>query len=333
MRLLWLFVVLTLGVAGAVPPRPNVLRVLFENPRAGSIGRAADAMADAVRQESGGRLLLDVHGDGTWFSHQHLAELKILHLVHDGDCDIGIVTNTPLANYVPDYELLDTPFLFDTYAQCDAALDGPAGQSLADELPAHGLMGLAYWDTGFRVLALRHPWRGLDAFRGCTVRVMQATSYQLAMRLFGAVPVPTAIDQVPPMLAAGRLDAVDTCYPPFLERHLNEQLKFIVESRHAYACKMVVMNLARFNSLTPQEQQWLMAAAMRTRLLERHLFRAEEAAVRARCRALGVSLVPLSTSDARRMRADCRPLYQTLLQRFHDPRQQALLQAALQRSR
>ena len=39
-----------------------------------------------------------------------------------------------------------------TPEQADAVMDGPFGAALMEQLPAHNLAGLGYWELGFRQL-------------------------------------------------------------------------------------------------------------------------------------------------------------------------------------
>ena len=55
-----------------------------------------------------------------------------------------------MAGNAKEFAVLDFPYLFSTAAEADAVVDGPVGQKLFDKLPEKGLIGLAYWDLGFR---------------------------------------------------------------------------------------------------------------------------------------------------------------------------------------
>jgi TRAP-type C4-dicarboxylate transport system substrate-binding protein len=55
-----------------------------------------------------------------------------------------------LAGQIKEFVLFDLRFLFNEYKEADAVLDGPVGKKLLDKLPEKGLIGLGYWDHGFR---------------------------------------------------------------------------------------------------------------------------------------------------------------------------------------
>lgn len=43
--------------------------------------------------------------------------------------------------------VLDLPFLFQSPRQADRVLDGEIGRAILDQLEAHGMKGLALWET------------------------------------------------------------------------------------------------------------------------------------------------------------------------------------------
>ncbi|HEY4000757.1 MAG TPA: TRAP transporter substrate-binding protein [Candidatus Xenobia bacterium] len=314
----WLLVLM---LVATLPASARTLHLLLNNPPGTAIDRGVRHLQAEVEHRSHGQLHLAVHPLGDWHGH-HLGELAIVQAVRDGDADMAVVTSAPLVNYAPEMRLLDAPFLFNRYGDADTALDGLAGQHLLASLGDHGLHGLAFWDGGFRMLALVHPWRDLTAQR---VRIMESPMYETMMKLLGAVPIPSDIVQVHDMLKAGYIDAVDTSYPPILECHMDDICRYVVESRHGYAAKVVFMNATLFNGLPPDQQQVLSVAARVTAAWERRAYRAEERTARARCRARGMSIEPLPPADRQQMRKACQPIYDALARQFSEPWERALL--------
>ena len=74
-----------------------------------------------------------------------------------------LVATGLLTGHVKDFGIFDLPYLFDNYKEGDAVLDGPIGNRLLDPLPEKGLLGLTYWDHGFRNLTnSRRPIANTD---------------------------------------------------------------------------------------------------------------------------------------------------------------------------
>src|SRR5690606_36614692 len=95
------------------------------------------------------------------------------------------VSTAPLAGMVKGFGVFDLPFLFDNDKVADAVLDGPAGQALLDELPAKGIIGLLYWENGFRnITNSRHAIDTMEGIKGIKLRVMQN---EVALSVFNAL--------------------------------------------------------------------------------------------------------------------------------------------------
>ena len=96
-----------------------------------------------------------------------------------------------LVGQIKEYVLFDLPFLFKTPQEVDAALDGPLGRKLIDRLPEKGLIGLSYWEHGFRSLTnSRRPVEKWEDIQGLKIRVIQAPLYLDAFNAMGANAVP-----------------------------------------------------------------------------------------------------------------------------------------------
>ena len=77
-------------------------------------------------------------------------ELQQQSALQGGIQQMTAPATTSLAGIVKEFGLIDFPFSVSTFAQADALLDGPLGQSLLAKLPEKGLVALGYWDLGFR---------------------------------------------------------------------------------------------------------------------------------------------------------------------------------------
>ena len=76
-----------------------------------------------------------------------------------------------LAGVAPDFVMVDLPFLFESPQEADAVMDGPVGAALAAKLPEKGLVGLGYWELGFRQLSNnRHAITKVDDIAGMKIR-------------------------------------------------------------------------------------------------------------------------------------------------------------------
>jgi hypothetical protein len=74
---------------------------------------------------------------------------------------------------VKEFAIYDFPFLFNNAKEADAVTDGPFGQKLMAKLEDKGLVGLGYWDLGFRNLTnSKRPITKAEDIAGLKIRVI-----------------------------------------------------------------------------------------------------------------------------------------------------------------
>jgi TRAP-type C4-dicarboxylate transport system substrate-binding protein len=101
--------------------------------------------SEIVLAKSGGKIKVQELGGGTVGGEQ-----QQLSAVQGGVQDMTLPSATVMGGVVKEFTLLDFPFSFASAEQADALLAGPFGQTLMSKLPEKGLIGLTFWETGFR---------------------------------------------------------------------------------------------------------------------------------------------------------------------------------------
>ncbi|MEW6280880.1 MAG: TRAP transporter substrate-binding protein, partial [Candidatus Eremiobacterota bacterium] len=248
-----------------------------------------------------------------------LGELELARLVARGDLEMALCTTSPLSNFNPNFDVLDLPFVLDSFPQADRVLNGPVGGYLLEGLGPHDLKGLGYLEIGFRVISSTVPLPGVDDFRGKRLRVMESrTCLRMAQEL-GAEGVACPPDRVYAMSRDGLIDGSDRTLPSYWSSKLYEVQPYITETRHLYSAKVILIHKPLFDSLPEMERRGLEDAAREAEGLHRTNQRSEEARVRQRCQDLGIRIYPLDDEQRKRFRDLCQPLY-VEFQRMHDGR-------------
>src|SRR3546814_15331109 len=70
-----------------------------------------------------------------------------------------------------EFEVFDLPYLFDSYDDLHKVTEGPVGKQLMAKLDSKGIIGLAFWDNGFKVMTDNKPLREPADFRGQKMRI------------------------------------------------------------------------------------------------------------------------------------------------------------------
>ncbi|MCE7874997.1 TRAP transporter substrate-binding protein [bacterium CPR1] len=323
---LGLYLIITPGTTGprAARDRAPVERLGLNAPQPGAKGkrtlrlgflpgatfeRTLQELAADLEQRTEGRIEL-LPMPGFSLEGRTLGELELVNLVSLGRLEMALCTTAPLSNYNSRFEVLELPFLLETYEQADRLLDGPLAERLNQGLERHQLRGLGYLEIGFRIISSRVPMPGVDDFRGQRLRVMESrTSLHLA-RALGAEGVACPPDRVYAMSRDKTIEGSDRTLPSYWASRLYEVQPYITETRHMYSAKAILINELAYDSLTPEDQTSLSQAVEQAEKGHRQRQRAEEEEVRRRCQERGITLFTLSPAEREKFRQLCQPLYE-----------------------
>ncbi len=240
---------------------------------------------------------------------RRLGELDMANLVSQGHLDMTLATTSPLSNLNNSFDVLDLPFLVQTYAQAERVLDGPIGQGMLDGLLAHNLKGLGYLEIGFRIFSTTQPMPDLASFKNKRVRVMESPTCLRMARAMGAQGIACPPDRVYSMVKAGSLDGADRTIPSFWDSKLYEVQPYITKTRHLYSAKAILINKTLYDSLSPEDQHALNQAASEMVVSHRQLQRAEEERVEEHCRERSITLFEPGAAQQEAFVKACQPLY------------------------
>jgi len=150
---------------------------------------------------------------------------------------------------IGEFELFDLPFLFDGYASLHRVTDGPVGRQLMARLDEVGLLGLAFWDNGFKEMSADRPLVVPADFRGLRMRIQSSEVLDAQMRALGAIPDAMALSDVYAALASGVVNGTENVASNFLTQKMYEVQAFLTLSDHGYLGYVVVVNQTFWNQL------------------------------------------------------------------------------------
>jgi TRAP-type transport system periplasmic protein len=260
--------------------------------------------AEIVAQKSGGKLKVREFPNSALGS-----ETQEQSALQGGTQEMMSASTTTLAGIVKEFGVLDFSFLFANEAQADALLDGPIGKRLMDRLPEHGLVGLAYWENGFRnVTNSKRPITRPEDLAGLKIRVMQNPVYMETFKAVDANPIPMAFGELFTALETKTVDAQENPYSIILANKFNEVQKYLTVTRHTYNSFIVLVSKKFWDKLSPREQQILQEAAREAGTYERQVSRAASGKALADLKAKGMQVNELSPAELTRMRAQLKPV-------------------------
>jgi len=240
---------------------------------------AAKHFADLVSQKTGGKLTVDIYP-----AAQLGGERDVLEGLKMGTIDMSLNTSALIMNLVPEFGLLDLPFLFQDYKSARASLEGPGGKILAGKLLAqHGIRMLAGWNSGFRVmLTTNKKIEKLEDFRGMKMRAPETPVYIDMFRALGANPTPIPYGEVYTALQLGVVEGVEVAPEPMYTSKFHEVGKYLVRNNHIFSAICPLINEAKYQSLPDSYRKALNEAIAASTEFQWDLFiKADEAALKA----------------------------------------------------
>jgi tripartite ATP-independent transporter DctP family solute receptor len=273
-------------------------------PKDHPVSAGTNKFAQVVEQKSGGRIKVREFPNSSLGS-----ELQQQAALQGGTQEMMSASTTTLVGIVKEFGVLDFPFLFANEREADALLDGPIGQRLLDRLPEHGLVGLSYWENGFRnVTNSKRPITRAGDLEGLKIRVMQNPVYLETFKTVHANPVPMAFGELFTALESKTVDAQENPYSIILGNKFNEVQKYLSITRHSYNAFIVLLSKKTWDSMSQAEKRIMQDAAIEARTYERQVARAAASKDLETLKARGMQVNELAPAEIARMRDILKPV-------------------------
>ncbi|WP_150538610.1 TRAP transporter substrate-binding protein [Actinobacillus vicugnae] len=263
------------------------LRFGYEAPRSDSQHVAAKKFNDLLKDKTKGEIKLKLFPDSTLGNAQ-----TMISGVRGGTIDIEMSGSPNFTGLEPKLNVIDIPFIFKDREHVYKVLDGEIGQGLLADLEKQGLKGLAFWDVGFRAFSnSKHAVNKPEDIKGLKVRTNQNPMYIKAFSLLGANPVPMPLSELYTALETRAVDAQEHPIGIFWSAKLYEVQKHLSLTNHGYTPLIVVMNKAKFDSLSPALQTAILEAAKEAGQFQRDLNVKNEKEIIEKLRKAGVEVI------------------------------------------
>lgn len=257
----------------AAAPEGIVLTLGNGDGEAHPTGMASYYFADKLAELSGGEMTVECYVGGVLGGDDAVTEA-----VMSGDLDICICGGGNVAAYVDAMNVFSIPFLFDDFDAYKAMLTSEEVLSYFDaEFQKSGFKLLALWNDGVRHTYLIDGFlETAEDFKGLKLRTETSSTIVSAFEAIGANPVPIAYTEVYTSLQQRVAVGAENNMNALKESKHYEVAPYITATGHRRGPKPIYMNLDKFNSLTAEQQDILMAAIKDTTEYEIETFNAME---------------------------------------------------------
>ena len=263
-----------------------------------------EKFAELVKEKSGGKIEVKLFPGGVLGG-----DVQTVSALQGGVIEMTVLNAGILAGNVKEFGAVDLPFLFNSGEEADEVMDGPFGTSLMDLLPDTGLVGLAYWELGFRNLTNnRHPITKLDDIKGLKIRVIQSPIPIELFNSLGANAVPLPYTELYTALETGTVDGQENPAANILNAKFYEVQKYMTVTRHQYNPQIVLISKKFWDGLNDEEKAVFQSAATEARDYQRKVSREVDAKAIADIKATGMEVNELSPEETQKLRDAVKPL-------------------------
>jgi tripartite ATP-independent transporter DctP family solute receptor len=292
------------GVGHAADMKDRSFKVAFVQVKEHPHGLGAQKFADLVSEKSGGQMKVRVYGGGTLGG-----DAQVISSLQGGTVDMTMVSPGLLAGQIKEFVLFDLPFLFNEYKEADAVLDGPVGKKLLDKLPEKGLIGLGYWDHGFRSLTnSKRPVAKLEDIQGLKIRVIQIPIFIDMFNGLGANAVPMPFPELYTALETKTVDGQENPFASIETSKFYEVQKYASTTRHVYNPLVVIFSKKIWDQLSNDERKILADAANEAKVYERKVSREMDVKAIETVKSKGMVVTEISPQETARMREKLKPV-------------------------
>lgn len=284
--------------------KERTLRFAYQNVADHPQGKGAAKFAELVGAKSGGKISVRTFAGG-----QLGGDLPTVAALQGGTIDLTVLNAGLLVGIDKRFAALDFPFLFNTPEEADKIVDGPIGQKLLASLNDKGLVGLGYWELGFRnVTNSKRPITKIDDFKGVKLRVLQSPLFIDLFTALGANTVPMPFPELYAALEQKVVDGQENPYPTILGAKFNEVQKYVSETRHIYNAQSVLISKKTWDDLSAEEKKIITEAADEARAFQRKTSREAMDGALAALKAGGMVHNTIEPAEMARIREAVKPV-------------------------
>jgi tripartite ATP-independent transporter DctP family solute receptor len=288
--------------------KPRLIRFGYGLNEQSNQGRASKVFAEAVEKASGGKMKVRAIGASALGP-----DIQMQQALIGGAQEMMVGSTATLVGITKEMALWDTPFLIANAKEADTLLDGPIGDKIRAKLQEKGLVGLAYWENGFRNLTnSKRAINKMEDLDGIKLRVMQNNVFLTSFKSLGANAVPMAFSELFSALETNTVDGQENPFNTILSSKFYEVQKYMTVTNHVYSPWIVLVSKKWWDQLSKDEQKILSDAAKTSRDFERKDTRDEAAKAVADLKAKGMQVNELSPVEAGRMRDKLTRVYASI---------------------
>jgi TRAP-type transport system periplasmic protein len=304
-----LFVKSLLGVAavatfGVAMAQERVIKFGLSSPEGHPAVAGMKKFAELVAAKSGGKMKVQLFFNSTLGTDQ-----AIISSIKGGTVEMAVLNSGILASEAKELAIFDFPFLFANEKESDAIVDGPVGRKMHALLEAKGLIGLSYWELGYRHITNgKRALNKVEDIEGLKLRVIPNPINVAWVKALGANPTPMPFAEVYAGLEQKAIDGQENPISVIASNKFWEVQKFMALTNHQYNPQSVIFSKKIWDTLSAADKKILDESADEAAITQRKESRAAVASNLELLKKNGMTVTQFSAAEVAKLREKMKPV-------------------------
>src|ERR1700736_5167139 len=279
-------------------------------------GKGAEKFKQLAEKYTGGKVKIEVYHNSTLYKDKE--ELEAMQL---GAVQMLAPSNSKFGPIgIREFEVFDLPYILRNKAALRKVTDGPLGKRLLTLFEPKGMVGLAYWDNGFKLMSANKPLRAPEDYKGLKFRIQSSKVLEAQFRALGSIPQVMAFSEVYQALQTGVVDGQENTTSNMFTQKMHEGQKYLTITNHGYIGYVVVVNKKFWDGL-PADIRGQLDKAMKeaTAFGNGQSAKENDEALEDIKKAGKTEIIKLTPERHRAMRKAMEPVYKDVASRVGQP--------------
>lgn len=297
---------LSVSVAALSAGAVSAAEIKFSYPVAqdSTMGQTVTKFAELVEEKTGGAVTV------RQFPQAQIGnEIQSISSAQGGIVEMAVTTTAGLAAMVPEFNVFQLPFMFGSYEQLDKVSRSPVSQKILDKMEPNNLVGLCFWDYGFRnITNNKRPVTSLDDVQGLRIRTIQNKVYIDALSAMGMNPTPLPFPETFTALETGAIDGNEIANDVTRSTSFYEVQDYLTETQHFTTISVVYASKKFWDGLDASEQDAVRAACAESSDYNREIINASSGETLEFLKEKGMQIDTISAENLQAFRDAVKPV-------------------------
>ncbi|WP_300558577.1 TRAP transporter substrate-binding protein [Limnohabitans sp. Rim8] len=299
-----LIATVALAAVGVASAQDKTIKFANQNAAGHPIVQGMEKFKEIVEKNSGGKIKVNIFPGGALGSDQ--ANVSALQ---GGTLEMASMNSGIFASQVREFSVFDFPFMFASGQEADVVVDGAFGKKMHARLEEKGLVGLGFYELGFRHLTNgRRAINKVSDIEGLKLRVIPNPINVDWVKALGANPTPLPFPELYAALEQKAVDGQENPVATINGAKLFEVQKHMALTGHQYNPQSVVMSKKFWDTLSAAEKKIVSDAAAESSKFQRTQARAQEASLLENLKKNGMLVTSLPPAEVAILRDKMKPV-------------------------